>query len=85
MNMAETVRWWNEPALLSAFPFGKHCCGEGLNAVPEDYLKWIVDASYEHRHDVSRGCSGSNGTPPIHGGSKCGSKWRTGFGSFLAQ
>ena len=40
----ELVRWSSEPALLSVFRFGKHR-GERFDAVPEDYLRWIVEGS----------------------------------------
>jgi hypothetical protein len=47
----EIVRWSREPALLSVFRFGKHR-GERFDAVPEDYLRWIVEGQNELRADV---------------------------------
>ena len=47
----ELVRWSNEPALLSVFGFGKHR-GERFDAVPEDYLRWIVEGQNELREEV---------------------------------
>jgi exodeoxyribonuclease X len=48
---AEIVRWSSEPALLSIFRFGKHR-GERFDAVPEDYLRWIVEGQNELSEDV---------------------------------
>jgi exodeoxyribonuclease X len=47
----ELMRWSNEPALLSVFRFGKHR-GERFDAVPEDYLRWIIDGTNELSNDV---------------------------------
>ncbi len=47
----EIVRWSSEPALLSVFRFGKHR-GERFDAVPEDYLRWIVEGQNELREEV---------------------------------
>jgi exodeoxyribonuclease X len=47
----EVVRWSSEPALLSVFRFGKHR-GERFEAVPEDYLRWIVEGQNELRGEV---------------------------------
>jgi uncharacterized protein (DUF3820 family) len=38
------VQWSYEPALLTHLHFGMHR-GERFDAVPEDYLLWIADAS----------------------------------------
>jgi hypothetical protein len=45
------VQWSNEPALLSTFRFGRHR-GERFDAVPEDYLRWIVEGQNELREEV---------------------------------
>jgi exodeoxyribonuclease X len=47
----ELVQWSSEPALLSVFRFGKHR-GERFDAVPEDYLRWIVEGQNELREGV---------------------------------
>jgi hypothetical protein len=47
----ELVQLSNEPALLSVFRFGKHR-GERFDAVPEDYLRWIVEGQHELREEV---------------------------------
>jgi exodeoxyribonuclease X len=47
----ELVQWSNEPALLSVFRFGKHR-RERFDAVPEDYLRWIVEGQNELREEV---------------------------------
>ena len=47
----ELVRWSNEPALYTRLPFGKHR-GERFDAVPEDYLRWIVEGQNELREEV---------------------------------
>jgi exodeoxyribonuclease X len=47
----EIVRWSSEPALLSVFRFGKYR-GERFDAVPEDYLRWIIEGQNELRDDV---------------------------------
>ena len=41
---ADMLKWSAEPALLTKFRFGKHK-GERFDAVPEDYLHWIVTKS----------------------------------------
>ena len=67
----EIVRWSSEPALLSVFRFGKHR-GERFDAVPEDYLRWIVEGQNELREEVKASARywldrrGSNG-PPLPG------------------
>jgi exodeoxyribonuclease X len=48
---SDLVRWSSEPALLSVFRFGKHR-GERFDAVPEDYLRWIVEGQNELSDDV---------------------------------
>jgi exodeoxyribonuclease X len=48
---SDLVRWSNEPALLSVVRFGKHR-GERFDAVPEDYLRWIVEGQNELGGDV---------------------------------
>jgi hypothetical protein len=45
------VRWSSEPALLGVFRFGKHR-GERFDAVPEDYLRWIVEGQNELREEI---------------------------------
>ena len=47
----ELVRWSNEPALHTRLPLGKHR-GERFDAVPEDYLRWIVEGQNELREEV---------------------------------
>jgi hypothetical protein len=47
----QIVRWSSEPALLSVFRFGKHR-GERFDAVPEDYLRWVVEEQHELREEV---------------------------------
>jgi exodeoxyribonuclease X len=47
----ELVQWSSEPALLSVFRFGKHR-GERFDAVPIDYLQWIVEGQNELSEDV---------------------------------
>jgi hypothetical protein len=47
----EIVRWSGEPGLLSVVRFGKHR-GERFDAVPIDYLRWIVEGRNEVAHDV---------------------------------
>jgi exodeoxyribonuclease X len=47
----ELVQWSSEPALLSVLRFGKHR-GERYDAVPEDYLRWIVEGQNELSEDV---------------------------------
>jgi hypothetical protein len=48
---SELVQWSREPALLSVFRFGKHR-GERFDAVPIDYLQWIVEGENELTEDV---------------------------------
>ena len=38
----DLLRWSKEPALQTRFTWGKHR-GERWDAVPEDYLRWILD------------------------------------------
>ena len=38
----DILRWSSEPALQTRFTWGKHR-GERWDAVPEDYLRWILD------------------------------------------
>jgi exodeoxyribonuclease X len=47
----EIVRWSSEPALLSVLRFGKHR-GERFDAVPIEYLRWIVEGPNELSYDV---------------------------------
>jgi exodeoxyribonuclease X len=47
----ELVQWSEEPALLTVFGFGKHR-GERFDAVPEDYLRWIVEGTNELREEI---------------------------------
>lgn len=47
----QLVQWSREPALLTVLPFGKHR-GERFDAVPKDYLRWIIGASNGLRQDV---------------------------------
>jgi len=47
----DLVQWSNEPALLSVLRFGRHR-GERFDAVPEDYLHWIVEGQNELSEDV---------------------------------
>jgi exodeoxyribonuclease X len=47
----ELVRWSNEPALYTRLPMGKHR-GQRFDEVPEDYLRWIVEAQNEVREEV---------------------------------
>jgi exodeoxyribonuclease X len=47
----ELVQWSSKPALLSVLRFGKHR-GERFDAVPEDYLRWIVEGQNELSEDV---------------------------------
>jgi exodeoxyribonuclease X len=47
----ELVRWTAEPALHTRLPLGKHR-GERFDAVPEDYLRWIVEGQNELREEV---------------------------------
>jgi exodeoxyribonuclease X len=47
----EIVRWSSEPPLLSVLRFGKHR-GERFDAVPIEYLRWIVEGPNELSNDV---------------------------------
>jgi exodeoxyribonuclease X len=47
----DLVRWSAEPALHTRLPFGKHR-GERFDAVPEDYLRWVVDGQNELREEL---------------------------------
>ena len=47
----ELVQWSSEPALLSVLRFGKHR-GERFDAVPIDYLEWIVSDQNELSEDA---------------------------------
>jgi exodeoxyribonuclease X len=47
----EIVRWSSEPALLSVLRFGKHR-EERFDAVPIEYLRWIVEGPNELSYDV---------------------------------
>jgi exodeoxyribonuclease X len=64
----ELVQWSSERALLSIFPFGKHRGGR-FDAVPEDYLRWIVEGQNELREEVKASARywlekrASNGAP----------------------
>lgn len=44
VKWSDLVRWSAEPALHTIFSFGKHR-GQRYDAVPEDYLFWILDKS----------------------------------------
>jgi hypothetical protein len=65
----ELVLWSSEPALLSVLRFGKHR-GERFDAVPEDYLRWIVEGQNELSEDVKASARywldrwDSSGPPP---------------------
>ena len=45
------MQWSSEPALLTVFSVGKHR-GERLDAVPEDYLRWIAEGPNELREEI---------------------------------
>lgn len=47
----ELVQWSYEPALLTYLRFGMHR-GERFDAVPEDYLRWIVEGNHDLSEDV---------------------------------
>ena len=47
----ELLQWTDEPALLTVLAFGKHR-GKRFDAVPRDYLRWIVEAPNSLREDV---------------------------------
>ena len=47
----ELLQWTDEPALLTVLGFGKHR-GKRFDAVPRDYLRWIVEAPNSLREDV---------------------------------
>jgi exodeoxyribonuclease X len=68
----DLVKWSSEPALLSVVRFGKHR-GERFDAVPEDYLRWLVEGQNELSDDVKasarywlerRRPTGGAGAPP---------------------
>jgi hypothetical protein len=48
---SELVQWSAEPALLTVLGFGKHR-GERFDAVPEEYLRWIVEGQNELREEI---------------------------------
>ena len=48
---SDLVQWSAEPALHTRLPFGKHR-GERFDAVPEDYLRWIVEGRNELREEI---------------------------------
>lgn len=43
-KFADLLKWSEEPPLMTTFGFGKHR-GERFDAVPKDYLHWIIDKS----------------------------------------
>jgi exodeoxyribonuclease X len=47
----DLVRWSYEPALLTYLRFGMHR-GERFDAVPEDYLRWIIEGNHDLNEDV---------------------------------
>ena len=47
----DLLQWTDEPALLTILGFGKHR-GQRFDAVPRDYLRWIVEAPNSLRDDV---------------------------------
>jgi exodeoxyribonuclease X len=47
----DLAQWSAEPALHTRLPMGKHR-GERFDAVPEDYLRWIVEGQNELREEV---------------------------------
>jgi exodeoxyribonuclease X len=47
----QMVQWSYEPALMTFLRFGMHR-GERFDAVPEDYLRWIVEGSHDMSKDV---------------------------------
>jgi exodeoxyribonuclease X len=47
----QLVQWSEEPALLTVLGFGKHR-GKRFDAVPKDYLRWIVEAPNSLREEV---------------------------------
>lgn len=44
ITVATLKDWSAEPPLMTRFSFGKHR-GQRFDAVPQDYLKWIIDKS----------------------------------------
>jgi exodeoxyribonuclease X len=48
---SDLVRWSAEPALHTRLPMGRHR-GERFDAVPEDYLRWIVEGRNELREEI---------------------------------
>jgi exodeoxyribonuclease X len=47
----DLVRWSADPALHTRLPFGRHR-GERFDAVPVEYLQWIVEGRNELSEDV---------------------------------
>jgi exodeoxyribonuclease X len=47
----DLVTWSAELALLTRLPFGRHR-GERFDAVPVDYLRWIVDGENDLREEI---------------------------------
>jgi hypothetical protein len=47
----QLVQWSCEPALMTYLRFGMHR-GERFDAVPEDYLRWIVEGNHDLSEDV---------------------------------
>jgi exodeoxyribonuclease X len=70
---SELMQWSSEPALLSVIRFGQHY-GERFDAVPIDYLQWIVEGRNELREEIKHsarywlGKRASNGVPTAGGG-----------------
>jgi len=58
-----------EPALHTRLPFGKHR-GERFDAVPEDYLRWIVEGQNELREEIKH---------------SAGTGWRSGSAAMLSM
>jgi exodeoxyribonuclease X len=50
-SWSDLVRWSTEPALHTRLPMGRHR-GERFDAVPEDYLRWIVEGRNELREEI---------------------------------
>jgi exodeoxyribonuclease X len=51
MRWSDLVRWSWEPPLHTVLTFGKHR-GQRFDAVPEDYLRWIVEGPNELREEI---------------------------------
>jgi hypothetical protein len=49
---ADLVHWSAEPPLLTRVNFGTKHRGERFDAVPEDYLRWIVEGRNELREEI---------------------------------